>query len=269
MKRWLLVIIGISFMFFLSFALSKRTCPITSSKKHKTPAIAIPVLSQQAMLLLRKREDNAAFLIFGKILEQSPKDINALWGKAEVFRRKRKYKESEEILQEILKIDPLHAPSLISLAYIRYKDSQLQEAARILDNLLSNKLLDSENRAMAYLLLSAVNSSYSLKGGILTKMKTASKILYYLSQARDLAPELPETHLGLGTFYLKSPAILGGNLNKAIRELEYCLILAPHFATAHARLAQAYGRKGDIGRYEFHLEQAKTLDPQNEVLQEL
>ena len=68
---------------------------------------------------------------------------------------------------------------------------------------------------------------------------------------------------------MKAPGILGGNLGRAIRELQQCLALAPDFATAHARLAQAYEAKGDPVRYQLHLERVKALDPHNEVLKEL
>ncbi|MGD0336377.1 MAG: tetratricopeptide repeat protein [Candidatus Omnitrophota bacterium] len=272
MKRYLLVIF-ILLAVYSFFSLSKGTCPLFSPKKDKIQEYLIKgnaagVLGQ-AMDLLQRRQDNAALLVFEKILEAEPSNIPASWGKAEILRRSRKYAESEKILQELIKKDPGYAPPLISLAYLRYNDGQLQEARKILISLLKNKLLDNENRALVYILLGTVNSRYSVKGNFLSKIAYASNIFRYFLKANELAPCLPETHLALGTFYMKAPGILGGNLDKAIKELQQCLILAPDFATAHARLAQAYEEKGDPVRYELHLERAKALDPQNEVLKEL
>jgi Tfp pilus assembly protein PilF len=272
MKRYLLVIC-ILLAIYSFFALSKVTCPLFSAKKDKIQEYRIKgnaaASLDQAMTLLRRRQDNAALLVFEKILETQPSNIQAFWGKAEILRRSRNYAESEKILQEAIKKDPGYAPPLISLAYLRYNDGQLPEARKILNSVRKNKLLDNENRALIYILLGTINSKYSAEGGLLSKITYASGILRYFLKANELAPCLPEVHLALGTFYMKAPGILGGNLDRAIRELEQCLIIAPDFATAHARLAQAYEEKGDPVRYQLHLERVKALDPQNEVLKEL
>ena len=222
-----------------------------------------------AMILLKARRDNEAFAIFKKVSAEEPGNLDALWGMAEVLRRSRNYKDSEVILNEILKRNPRHGPSLISLSYIRYKEDNLNIALKLIRKALGEKGLDRESRALAYMMLGSVNSRRSAKGKFFSKIKYGTRIKGYFLKAKELAPHLPEVHLGLGTFYLKAPAIVGGNLDKAVQELETAVRIAPDFATANARLAQAYQKKGDLEKYNFYIKRAKELDPQNEVLKEL
>jgi hypothetical protein len=44
--------------------------------------------------------------------------------------------------------------------------------------------------------------------------------------------------------------------------------MAPDFATANARLAQSYKKKGNKEKYNYYLQRAKELDPENEVANE-
>ena len=227
------------------------------------------VLLNDALMLLKFRKDQAALVDFEKILSQHPDNLDALWGKAEVLRRARHYKEAESMLNEILKKDPKHIPSLISLAHMRYKEDSLNEALRLIRQVLDADCPDKENRALAYVILGGIKSRYASKGGLLCKIKYGPGIKSYFLQAKELAPDLPEMHLALGSFYLLAPKIIGGNLEKAIKELEYTIKIAPDFATANARLAQCYKKKGDLEKCNFYLNRAKELDPANEVLQEL
>jgi Tfp pilus assembly protein PilF len=66
-----------------------------------------------------------------------------------------------------------------------------------------------------------------------------------------------------------APSIAGGNLDKAFKELNSAVGAAPDFATANIRLAQAYKRKGDLEKYNYHLNRTRQLDPENEVLKEI
>jgi len=223
----------------------------------------------QALALLKTRKDNQALLIFEQVLASQPDNLDALWGKAEVFRRSRKYQESEELLARILKNNPAHIPSLVSLSYIRYNADKLSEALKLIKEALRIKCLNKEDHALAYMMLGSINSRRSKEGWLFSKFAYGTHIKGYFLKAKELAPGLPEAHLGLGTFYLLAPAIVGGNLDKALRELQTTVRIAPDFATANARLAQAYNKKGDLEKYNFYLDRARQLDPENEVLKEI
>ena len=239
--------------------------------KAQAPRIVVPdkdKLMSEAFTMLKTRNDEQAMGVYQKILYQDPGEPDALWGKAEIYRRRRQFSDSEAVLNEVLKNDPCHAPGLITLSYLRYNDNRLDEALDLINKALAVPGLDDENKALAYMMLGTVNSRRSSQGWLLSKIKYGTKIKNYFETAQSLAPDLPEVYLGLGTFYLKAPAIAGGNVDKAIDELQIALKIAPSFATANARLAQAYRKKGDLDKYYLFLQKAKDLDPGNEALTE-
>ena len=252
--------------------LNRRVCPFRSvsaiPKIENIKSVEHATSLDEAFALLKVRKDNDALVVFEKILADEPGNLDALWGKAEIKRRAHKYKEAQALLSEILKQNPNHVSSLISLAYIRYKDDKLNEALQLINRAINASSSDKENEALAYMMLGTINSRRSAKGWFFSKIRYGTQIKCYFLKAKELAPHLPEVHLGLGTFYLKAPAIVGGNLDKAVQELETAVRIAPDFATANARLAQYYEKKGDLEKYNFYLNRAKELDPQNEVLQE-
>lgn len=272
LRRYLVILLAAGWVITLFYLLpryNKKACllksvPIAAEiKAPRDPSI------KEAFSLLKNRKDNAALVIFEKALREQPDDLDALWGKAEVLRRARDYKRAEDALNNILKKYPVHLSSLISLSYIRYKDDKLDEAQQLVGLVLKSDSLDKENEALAYLMLGTINSRRSAKGWFFSKIKYGMQIECFLLRAKELAPDLPEAHLGLGTFYLLAPGIAGGNLNKAIEELEMAVKIAPNLATANARLAQGYKKKGDLEKYNFYIQRTRELDPQNEVLKEI
>lgn len=222
-----------------------------------------------ALRLLKQYRDSEALAAFEEVLEAEPGNLDAAWGRAEVFRRQKKFAAAKQIFNEILVQDPDHASALISLAYLRYKDGEYKPAIESLQKVLRKAGLGKEDRAMAYILIGAVNSKKAMQAGLWSKILYGTRIKGYFLKAVELDPDLAEAHLGLGTFCLMAPSIAGGNIEKAIEELEYAVKLAPAYATAFARLAQAYQKKGDKDKYHFYLKQAQELDPENEALKEL
>lgn len=238
-------------------------------KKEEVKQISQTQLLDTALESLRIRKDQEALNNFEQIIAVNPENLYAQWGVAEVLRRTRKFDESENILNKILAIDPKHIPSLISLSYIRYKDDKLDEAVNLLNQALEIGCNDNNNRALIYMMLGSINSRRSQKGWLFSKIKYGTQIKSYFLKAERLTPDLPEVHLGLGTFYLLAPSLFGGNLKEAIKELELAVKIAPDFATANARLAQAYKRLGTNEKYDYYINRVKRLDPENEVLAQI
>ena len=187
------------------------------------------------------------------------------------MRRAYQYKEAKKILDTILKKNPNHLASLNSLAYIEYKEGDLSSSQKILNRILKSSCADKdkENEALAYLTLGAIDSKRTEQSWVFSKIKSAWQIKSYFEKAVTIAPHLAETHLSLGSFYLKAPSIVGGDLDQAIKELELSLTIAPDFGLTNARLAQAYRKKGDLVKYNLYLKRAKELDPANEGLKEM
>ena len=253
--------------------LKNQVCPLSRTisvikKKQPAPALDINAARTNLLQYLKLRKDSLALIEIEKVLSVKPDDSTALWGKAEALRRNYQFKESEELLNLVLSKYPCHASSLISLSYIRYHDNRFEDALELLRRVLSGPELDRENEALAYMLIGSINAKKASLGGFLSKVVYATRIRSYFEKAKNIAPDLSEVHLGLGSFYLLAPWIVGGSLDKAIKELEIAVRLTPDFATANMRLAQAYNKKGDLGKYNFYLQRAKELDPDNELLKE-
>jgi len=225
-------------------------------------------LLSEGMRLLRERKDSAALTNFAKVLALSPRDSNALWGKAEILRRSRKYTEAREILAGVLNGNPKHVPSILTLAFIDYMEGKLDTAQKALAGVFQSST-NREDHAMAFMILGAINSKRAESGFVLNRLKNATQILCYFQRAKELGPDLPEVRLALGTFYMSAPSFIGGNLNKALEELTAAVKMAPDFATANARLAQYYRKKGDFQHYNYYLERAEYLDPESDVLSEV
>ncbi len=276
MRKYLplmLTILSIIVIFFSIISLNKYICPLglirTIKKVEYISADKSDSLINKGLLLLKTRKDNEALAVCEEILSMEPANIDALWGKAEVLRRRRDYRRSEGLLEQILKVNPEHASSLISLSLIKYKDGRLNEALQLVKQALKSDCLDNENEALVYIMLGTINYRRSRQGWFFQKITYGTQIKRHFLKAKELAPDLPESYLALGTFYLLAPSIAGGNLEKALKELESAVKIAPDFATACARLAQAYKKKGDLEKYNFYLKRARELDPENEVLKEL
>lgn len=255
------------FEYILLMALLLSAISLLASYKLRSVRIEVGAEAEsQALDLLMARKDKEALVLFEKLLAENPRNTDALWGKGEVFRRDYRHDEAEAIFNGILKDDPRHVASLLSMAYIRFKDDDLKSAARFVNRALVSPDITSKGKALAYMILGTINSRRSQKGWFLSKLAYGTQIKGYFLKAKALAPELPEVRLGLGSFYLLAPEVIGGDLDKAVEELDFAVKLAPDFATANVRLAQAYRRKGDQKKYDLYMQKARELDPGGEDL---
>ncbi len=240
------------------------------AKIIKPKELTARVSFNTGFLLLKFRRDNEAMEVFENILSNQPDDYNALWGKAEILRRKNNSKEAELILNGILnKTKESHLASLNTLAYIKYDNNDFKGAVSLVTKVLNIQSLDNQNKALAFMLLGAINSKRAAEGGLMSKVINVGKIKPYFLKAKELAPDLPEVRLAMGTFYLFAPAIIGGNLDKAIEELETAVGMAPEFVTACVRLAQAYKKKGMQDKYTYYISKAREIEPENGIFREL
>ncbi|MCU0651762.1 MAG: tetratricopeptide repeat protein [Candidatus Omnitrophica bacterium] len=266
MKKYLLVILVLAGLVAgLYVATRSRTCPLNTAPnleaQHNDTI-------KQAYLLLKARKDKEALVIIEEVLFAQPENIDALWGKAEVLRRDYQFDASKKILDKILSKNPNYLPALNNLAFIKYKAGKLDEASGMIKKILNTPCLDKENEAFAYLTLGTINSSRTKEGKLFDKIQYGLQIKRNFDRANKLCPNLAEVHLCLGIFFLKAPQLAGGNLNKAIKELELAIKIAPDFAMANIRLAQAYQKKGNLEKYNYYFEKARKLDPEGKVLKE-
>ncbi len=79
-------------------------------------------------------------------------------------------------------------------------------------------------------------------------------------------PQAPEVLYGLGCCHLLTPSFVGGNLDLAIEMLERSRQLTPLNTQVYVRLAQAYRAKKNEDAYRRHIERAREIDGQDELL---
>lgn len=269
MRKIILLLVILAAGVVLSILFKNFTCPAKQQKKDLICNIDLKACQDNLLKYLKLRKEGLAEGEIEKILSIQRDDVCALWAKAEILRRDYKFKESKELLKQALRQCPGHASSLISLAYIEYHDSKFQDASRLLKEVLKQPDLDRENQALIYMLMGSINAKKASRRGFLSKVAYGTRIAGYFERAKKIAPDLSEVRLGLGTFYLLAPKIAGGDIDRAIEELEYAVKLTPDFATVNARLAQAYKQKGNLKKYDYYLKKARELDPANEVVKEI
>ena len=245
MKRSLLIILAlgcaIAFVYLALETKSAKCPPKIIAEKALRPV-------DEALDLLRVRKNKDALVILDKVLLSEPKDPAAIWGKAEIFKRAGQSQLAELMFKEVLEIKPDYAPALTSLAYIRYKDGNLDAALNLARQAFIASADCRQAQALAYTLLGLINTARPFKGGVIARINRGLEIKSYFLKAVQLAPELPETHLYLGVFYLEAPLLEGGNRKQGIRELQSALEIAPEFTEAKKLLAQAHSQEKRLYR---------------------
>ncbi|MFA6350392.1 MAG: hypothetical protein WCY12_05680 [Candidatus Omnitrophota bacterium] len=272
MKKIILIFLVILVLLAAAlFALDKAGYPVFGFIRKDVACIkpyerAVKVL--KAMEFLRIRKDRQAEEILDGILVLEPDNIDALWGKAEIYRRRYNYAQAKVLLDKVLRTNLKYYPAMISMAYIEFRSGKFERAQKMIEGVLKEGCADQDTQALSYVLLGNICSTRSSKGNLLEKMRFTPYIKPYLDKAMEISPDLSEVHLGLGSFYLLAPSLIGGDLDKAIEELEKAYSLAPDFATVNVRLAQAYQLKNNVKKYEYHLKKAEEIEPDNETLVE-
>jgi len=219
------------------------------------------------LVYLNLHKDKEAKDIFHKILALKPQVYEAKWGVAEVLRRQHNLKQSEEILEDLTKDYPEFSPAYISLAYLRYTQMDFNAAVRLASKVLQQgeKNVDLSNHVRAHLMLGGAKGMIAHYGGPISKVVNGTAVLPNLRNAEKLQPNCAAVKFGLGSFYLLSPALAGGDINKAEEYLTQAIEIDPLFADVYVRLGQLYKIKGDQEKYNLYLKKSLEIDPQNQL----
>ena len=193
------------------------------------------------------------------------------WLEAEMFRRRHEYRASEELLDRILSEDSGFAPAAISLAYIRYAQKRYRECLRLVEQVvhLGRERVDLSNYVRALALVGGAKGGLADQGGPVAKLRYGTQVKSYLSEAQQLQPDSLAVLIGMGSFYVMAPPLIGGDLDEGIEYLRRAIAEDPRAAVAYARLAQAYHKKGDQAAFRSYLEKALEIDSQDEIALEL
>jgi tetratricopeptide (TPR) repeat protein len=220
------------------------------------------------LVYLNEHKDGQAKEAFAKMQALEPESIEARWGLAEVLRRRKKIEESEKILTKLIKVSPRFYPAYISLAYLRYRQGDFNQAVSLAKKVRAQAdgNVDLSNITRSYLIIGGAKGMIASSGGPLSKLINGTQVFPNLKKAEALQPDSPAVLFGLGSFYFLAPKVVGGDLGKAVEYLQRAIEVDPLFADAYVRLAQVYNLKQDRGKYQEYLTRAAEIDPENDLL---
>jgi tetratricopeptide (TPR) repeat protein len=219
------------------------------------------------LVYLNMHKDREAYGLFSSFLEAYPDKPGFKWGLAESSRRLHETARAQELLNETLEEDPRFYPAMISLAYIKYFQSDFQGSVRLALKVIEQgqDKVDLSNYVRAYAMYAGSKGMLAHYGGLFSKAVDGLAVKKNLDKAQRLQPDSPAVLFGLGSYYLLAPVIAGGDKGKAGEYLEQALKVDPLFADIYVRLAQLAKIKGNKEKYGFYMNKALEIDPGNEL----
>ena len=274
MKRILPLIIFASFLCSSSFAAD-----------WKSPADLAIGMSREAVVSLENKKDKSAQDIYVLTIvyyrEFQLAKLKQLLGGEEkraangpqlkllqgiAFMGEHRYQESRGILAAVLKTHPDFYPALVALAHLDYLQKDFDRAYQRALQLIGKRKELSRFHFTVSLMLAAGARGVLAKRNLLVAIPAYFEVNGYLAEAQKQMPDSAEVLYAVGSYHLLTPAVAGGDLEKAIALLERSRQMTPLNPDVCVRLAQAYrayGRPDVSGKY---LRQAAQLDPRNELL---
>jgi len=219
------------------------------------------------LVYLNLHQDHSAYQVFTALFNKYPDMVELKWGIAESCRRMHDLKKAESLLAEVIKQDPLFAPALISLAYIKYFKMDFTGSVRLASKVIQQgqDKVDLSNYARAYAMYAGSKGMLAHYGGLFSKAIDGLAVKTNLDKAQKLQPDSPAVLFGLGSYYLLAPAIAGGNKDKAEEYLDKALKIDPFFADVYVRMAQLAKIRGEKEKYNYYMNKALEIDPANEL----
>ncbi len=229
-----------------------------------------PTIEQRyilALSYLNRYQIEKAKAEFEKMLDEKPDLMEARWGIAEILRREHKYRQSRELLKDLLKEDSTFAPAWMTLAYIHYIQMDFKETARLTGKVINfgQDNVDEMNFIRAHGLYAAAKGMIAHYGGPFLKAINGAAVLKHLAIIRRIDPDSPIATFGYGSYYMLIPEIFGRDLEKSKIYLEETIKNDPFFPDPYVRLAQIYKFEGNQKKYEELIQKALSLDPRNEL----
>ena len=223
-----------------------------------------------ALVYLNLHKVEEAEGIFEEMLVRDPDSKEAKWGLAEILRRRKETEASEEILEKLIKTYPSFSPAYITLAYSKYRQGEFNQAVKLALRVRRQERqnVDLSNYTRSYLIYAGAKGMIASRGGPLSKLLNGTQVLPNLKKAEALQPDSAAVLFGLGGFYFLAPAVAGGNIDKSLEYLQRAVEVDPLFTDAYVRLAQVYKVKEDIQKYNYYLDRAAAIDPDNELLRD-
>jgi hypothetical protein len=243
-------------------AMSPGTIAGLENKKDKTEQ------DVYSLTLIYYREFNHIKL--KKIFKDNEKNMSASPAlrllEGIILMQEHRHEESRNILTGVMKTHPDFYPALITLSHMSYLQKDFARAYATSKQLLAKKKELSRYHHAVSLLLAAGSKSILTRKNLVRAIPAYFEVKGYFKEAQKLMPDSFEVLYATGTYQLLTPAVAGGNLDRAIGLLEKARALAPLNTNVYVRLAQGYRARGDAAAYQKNIAQAMGLDPHDELL---
>lgn len=239
-----------------------RDVSLLEGKSDKT----LGDLYQLTIYYYRHYDHDGLVALFEETKDRHAADSEARVLEAIILMRDHRHADSRAVLDRILKRRPDFHPAKIVLAHLLYLQQDFEGALSIARELLSDRDELSNYHHLVSLLIAAGARGILAKRKPLTAIGAYFEVTGYFRQAERLLPDSAEFLYGRGSYYLLTPALFGGDLNRAIDLLERSRKLTPRNVPAYVRLAQAYRARGDQEACKQYLAAAARIDPKDELL---
>jgi tetratricopeptide (TPR) repeat protein len=177
-----------------------------------------------------------------------------------------RYQESRNVLNDVIKMNPDFYPAQITLAHLDYLQKDFTRAYRKALQMIGKKSELSRFHFTVSLMLAAGSKGIIIRKSMIKAIPAYFEVNRYLREAQKQMPDSAEVLYAVGSYHLLTPAIAGGNLDRAIGLLEKSRQLTPLNPSVYVRLAQAYRARGQLAISQKYLARARELDPGDELL---
>jgi len=177
-----------------------------------------------------------------------------------------RYSECRDVLTGVIKAHPDFYPAQVTLANLDYLQKDFIRSYRTASQMIEKKNELSRFHFTVSLMIAAGSKGIITRNNPLKAIPAYFEVNGYLKAAQKTMPDSAEVFYAVGSYHLLTPAIAGGNLDKAIFLLEKSRQLTPLNPAVYIRLAQAYRAKGFPAVSQKYLSQAIELDPRDDLL---
>lgn len=189
-----------------------------------------------------------------------------MWLQGIILLGDHRYQECRDVLAGVIKAHPDFYPAILTLAHLDYVQKDFERAYGSAVAMMEKGEELSRFHFTVSLLIAAGSKGIMTKKSLIRAIPSYFEVNGYLKKAQALMPGAAEVLYAVGSYHLLTPAIAGGDLDKAVALLEKSRQLTPLNPGVHVRLAQAYRAKGNLAASQKNMVRAAQLDPHDELL---
>jgi len=182
--------------------------------------------------------------------------------------RDHRHQESRDVLTTLIKMHPEFYPAQVTLSHLDYLQKDFAGSYRRARQMIEKRGDLSRFHMAMSLMLASGSQGVLTKKYMIRAIPAYFEVNGYFKEVQKLMPDSAEAFYSIGSYHLLTPAIAGGDLEKAIVLLEKSRRMTPLNPAVYLRLAQAKRAKGLSTVAQQYLNKAIDIDPQDELLQD-